>query len=158
MCVLKTAKNGQIVVVNGKVMDAPHDMLFDVGGCQFAVVLTYAGYKDSDVGIEHLRRDRNLKRFQKYTSSVYKVADNKMNCTPCAKYGDVEATVTGEVEIATIPPGSTKDNLGFLRNTSGKVVGKWGWGHPVPFAAYRLVIFSVSDATARKLPKPRAEN
>jgi hypothetical protein len=62
----------------------------------------------------------------------------------CMKYGDVEATLTGTLEIASIPPGTTKDPAGFLRDLSGKVVGKWGWGHPVPFAGYRLGIQSVS--------------
>jgi hypothetical protein len=70
------------------------------------------------------------------------------------KYGDVEARLTGKLEVASMRPGTTKDPAGFLRDSSGKIVGTFGWGHPVPFAKYRLVIESVSDVKARKLPKP----
>jgi len=76
----------------------------------------------------------------------------------CMKYGDVEATLTGKLEIASMPPGTTKDPTGFVRDSSGKIVGTFGWGHPVPFAKYRLVIQSVSDVKARKLPKPTPPN
>jgi hypothetical protein len=57
-----------------------------------------------------------------------------------------------------MPPGTTKDPAGFLRDSSGKIVGTFGWGHPVPFAKYRLVIQSVSDVKARKLPRPTPTN
>ena len=70
------------------------------------------------------------------------------------KYGDVEATLTGKLEFASMPPGTTKDPASLLHDSSGKIVGAFGWGHPVPFAKYRLVIQSVSDLKARKLPKP----
>jgi hypothetical protein len=43
--------------------------------------------------------------------------------------------------------------LEFL--ASGKIVGKAGFGHPAPAYKYRLVIESVSDVVARKLPHPR---
>jgi hypothetical protein len=38
---------------------------------------------------------------------------------------------------------------------SGKIIGTFGWGHPGPFAAYRLVIQSVAHVKARKLPPPK---
>jgi hypothetical protein len=153
-CVLRNARNGQIVTAQGKAAGVAHDFFFEIRGCpDVAVVLTYAGDRESDVSVEYLRINRDLKRFQKYTSAVYK-SSAKMACMQCAKY-DVEATLTGKLEIATIPPGATKDSLGFLHDASGKIVGKWGWGHPVPFTQYRFVIFSVSDITARKLPKPK---
>lgn len=131
-------------------------MGFDIPGCNETVLLTYAGDQDNDVSSDQLRKDENLKSFQKYTSAVYKSTKKDM-CIQCMKYGDVEATLTGKLEVATIPPGTTKDPAGFLRDESGKIVGKSGWGHPVPFAKYRFVIQSVSDVTARKLPKPTAE-
>jgi hypothetical protein len=71
------------------------------------------------------------------------------------EYGDVEATVTGKLEIATIPAGTTKDSMGFIRDASGKILGTSGWGHPTRTFKYRLVIFSVADVTARKLAKPK---
>lgn len=152
-CVLSTASNGQVITVRGKVENGAHDMAFSIPGCKETVLLTYAGDRDNEVSADQLRRDENLKRFQRYTSAVYK-STKKSICIQCTKYGDVEATLTGKLEIATIPPGTQKDRLGFLHDQSGKIVGKWGWGHPVPFAGYRLVIQSVSDVKARKLPNP----
>ncbi len=154
MCVLNAAKDGQTITAHGKTVDEPHDLAFDIPGCKETVLLTYAGDRDADVSGDQLRRDASLKRFQEYTGAVYK-GDEKNICIQCMKYGDVEATLTGKIEIATIPPGTTKDWMGFIRDTSGKIVGKWGWGHPVPFAGYRLVIFSVTDVKAKKLPKPK---
>jgi len=153
-CVLTTAKNGQTITVHGKIEEEPHDLAFSIVGCDDRVVLTYAGDPDNDVTADQLRRDENLKRFQKYTSAVYK-GTKKDICIQCMEYGDVEATVTGKLEIATIPPGTTKDSIGFLRDASGKIVGTSGWGHPTRMFKYRLVILSVADVTARKLAKPK---
>jgi hypothetical protein len=66
----------------------------------------------------------------------------------------VEAELTGELEIANMPPGATKDKANFVRDESGRIIGTFGWGHPGPFAAYRLVIHSVGYAKAQKLPRP----
>jgi hypothetical protein len=156
-CVLSTATNGQVITAHGKVFSEPHDMGFGIPGCNDSVLLTYAGDRDNDVSADQLRKDENLKQFQNYTSAVYK-SKGKSLCMQCMKYGDVEATLTGKLEIASMPPGTTKDPTGFVRDSSGKIVGTFGWGHPVPFAKYRLVIQSVSDVKARKLPKPTTPN
>ena len=152
-CVLATSRNGQIITVHGKVRSEPHDMAFDIQDCNETVLLTFADDQDSGVSKTELRRDGDLKRFLKYTSSVYK-STGKNLCMDCQQYGDVEAELTGKLEIATMPPGATKDRAGFLRDQSGKIIGKCGWGHPVPFAGYRLVIQSVAHVKARKLPQP----
>ena len=156
-CVLTTATDGQVITVHGKVFSEPHDMGFGIPGCNDTVLLTYAGDRDNDVSADQLRKDENLKQFQNYTSAVYK-SKGKSLCMQCMKYGDVEATLTGKLQIAIMPPGTTKDPAGFLRDSSGKIVGTFGWGHPVPFAKYRLVIQSVSDVKARKLPRPTPTN
>src|SRR6266852_6450889 len=156
-CVLSTATSGQVITVHGKVFSEPHDMGFGIPGCNDTVLLTYAGDRDNDVSTDQLRKDENLKQFQNYTSAVYK-SRGKNLCLQCMKYGDVEATLTGKLEIATMPPRTTKDPAGFVRDSSGKIVGTFGWGHPVPFAKYRLVIQSVSEVKARKLPKPTRPN
>lgn len=152
-CVLSTAINGQAITVRGRVISEPHDMAFEIPGCNDDVLLTFAGDRDNDVGADQLRKDKNLGKFQNYTSAVYK-SKGKSLCLQCMKYGDVEATLTGKLGVATMPPGTTKDAAGFLRDSSGKIVGTFGWGHPVPFAKYRLVIESVSCVKARKLPEP----
>jgi hypothetical protein len=154
-CILGTAKNGQTIAVRGSTVQEPHDLVFDIAGCNDGVVLTFAGYSDNDVGTDQLRQDGDLKDFQKYTSSTYK-RRGKHICLQCAKYGNVNATLTGKLEIATIPPGTTKDSLGFVHDASGKIVGASGFGHPTRIFKYRLVILSASDVTAVKLPRPDA--
>ena len=153
-CVLSTASNGQTLTVRGKARSTAHDLAFDIPGCNETVLLTFAGEKDNDVSVSELRQDDELRRFQKYTSSVYK-STGKNLCMECAKYGDVEAELTGKLEIATMPPGATKDKANFIRDGSGKIIGTFGWGHPGPFAGYRLVIQSAAHVKARKLPRPR---
>ena len=153
VCSLEAAKDSQVITVRGKVVNEPHDMGFRISDCNELVLLTYAGDPDNDVSKDQLRRDESLERFQKYTSSTYKNRGKNV-CMECAKYGEVEATLTGKLNVATLPPGMTKDQLGFIHDSSGKIVGKFGWGHPMPFATYRLVIQSVSDVSARKLPMP----
>jgi len=149
-CILGTAKDGQTITVHGKAVEEPHDLAFSIEGCNDLVILTYAGDRETDVPADQLRPDASLKRFQTYTNAVYK----STTCMQCMKYGDVEATLTGKLEIATIPPGTTKDQMGFLHDASGKVVGTSGFGHPTRIFKYRLVILSASDVKARKLPKP----
>jgi hypothetical protein len=152
-CILDAAKDGQTITVRGKTAQQPHDLGFNIVGCSDLVVLTYAGDRDNDVSANQLRQDENLKRFQKYTTATYK-STGKNICIQCMKYGDVQATLTGKLEIAAIPPGTTKDQIGFLHDASGKIVGTSGFGHPTRIFKYRLVILSVSDAKARKLAKP----
>jgi hypothetical protein len=129
-------------------------MLLAVRGCGDRVVLAYAGDPDTGVPSERLRRDRNFARFKKYIGATYKSTGKEL-CMQCSKY-DVEATFTGRFDVAAIPEGLKKDNLGFLHDESGKIVGKAGFGHPAPVYKYRLVIESVSDVVARKLPDPRS--
>jgi hypothetical protein len=69
--VLDTAKNGQTITVRGKAVQQPHDLAFDIVGCNDLVALTYAGDRDNDVSADQLRRDEGLKQFQKYTNTVY---------------------------------------------------------------------------------------
>jgi hypothetical protein len=153
-CVLSTVSNSQTLTIRGTARSTPHDLAFDIPGCKETVLLTFAGDPDSGVSGADLRQDDELKRFRKYTSSVYK-STGKNLCMECAKYGDVEAELTGKLEIATMPPGATKDKANFIRDGSGKIIGTFGWGHPGPFAAYRLVIQSVAHVKARKLPPPK---
>jgi len=153
VCILDAAKNGQTLTARGKTVQQPHDLGFAISGCHDIVILAFAGDPDTDVRRDQLRKDQNLKHFQTYTSAVYK-GTKKNKCNQCMKYGDVEATLTGKLEVATIPPGTTKDQMGFLHDASGKVVGTSGYGHPNRMFRYRLVILSVDDATAKRLARP----
>jgi hypothetical protein len=153
-CILNDAKDEQIITVRGRAVDEPHDLAFGIVGCNDLVMIAYAGDRDTDVSADQLRKNENLRRFQKYTSAVYK-STGKNICMECAQYSDVEAKLTGKLQIATMPPGTTKDGMGFLRDATGKIVGTFGWGHPTPYFKYRFVILSASDVKARKLPKPK---
>jgi hypothetical protein len=151
-CPLTTANDGRTITVRGKVVQAPHDMLLSVPGCDDPLVVAYAGDEDSGLPASQLRRDRNLQQFQTYTSATYK-SRGKDICMQCSKYA-VEATLTGRLDVATVPEGATRDPFGFARDANGKIVGRVGWGHPTPIYKYRLVVESVSNVVARKLPRP----
>jgi len=150
-CVLSTASSGETITVRGKFQREPHDMGFDIEGCDLTVLLTFAGNPDSQVSGKELRRDSELRRFHKYIKPA-PMGNRKNMCIDCMKYGDIEAEITGKLEIASIPPGATKDRYGLLRDQSGKVIGTYGWGHPSPYVPYRLVILSVANVKAKKLP------
>jgi hypothetical protein len=148
-CPLRGAAHGDVAILRGKVAHTSHDLVLRIPGCSEVVLLTYAGSQDTHVSADRLHKDANLDRFREYTTSKYGGTE-KDPCIGCFKYDDVEATLTGELEIASVPSGTTKDRMGFLRDATGAIVGKWGWGDPVPFAGFRLTIQSVSDVKARR--------
>lgn len=51
-CVLSSAIKGQVITVHGKVLSEPHDLGFQISGCNDTVLLTYAGDQDSDVSAD----------------------------------------------------------------------------------------------------------
>lgn len=153
-CPLLGTKNGDVITIRAEMRSEPHDMALDVPGCDLTVLATFAGYSDSDVPSTQLRNDRAMKRLMKYTSSTYKSKAGHI-CEGCTKYGNVTADLTGKLEIAVVPKGAKRDRLGRTWDSSGKFIGIIGWGHPTPFADYRLVIESVSQVTAHRVPKPK---
>ncbi|MGB8031502.1 MAG: hypothetical protein WCF30_17770 [Terracidiphilus sp.] len=128
-------------------------MAIEIGGCESTVLATFPGYGDNDFPASLLRQDSSTKRFIKVTSSVYKSKGSRI-CEDCSKYGDVSADLTGILQVATIPAGATKDARGLIRDTNGKFIGIFGWGHPMPFAEYRLIIEAASNVKAHRLPRP----
>jgi len=154
-CPLRGFTDGQRVSIRGKVGQAPHDMALMVPGCGEAVVLVYAGDPDSGESSDKLLRDASFLRFQKCTRASYWKVDGKGICMQCPMY-EVEATLSGRLDVApdAVPEGQWKDKLGMLHDSSGKLVGRAGFGHPAT-QRYRLVIELVSDVRARKLPRPR---
>ena len=151
-CALSSAEKGQTVTLRGQVKSTAHDMLLILPNCESGVVLQYSGDAETETSAVQLKRNRDFKRFQKYTSAAHK-STGKNLCMQCPMY-EVEATLTGRLDVASVSEGTTRDQLGFVRDRSGKIVGKAGWGHPMPVYRYRLVIESVSNVVARKLPRP----
>jgi hypothetical protein len=141
-CALTEAINGETLTVEGNVIHEPHDLAFFLPRCDDLVLLTFAGDADNDVSKTFLHKDKNLKRFRKYTSSLYTSSGTDI-CIDCSVYGNILAILTGKLEIASLPADSSPDEIGGV-----------GWGHPTPFTHYRLVIESVSSVKARKRPRP----
>jgi len=149
-CVLSLSHDGQMISVTGRVRSEPHDMGFGILGCPDTILLTFAGGPDNDVSANSLVRNKELRLFQEYTSAVYEGAEGY------PKYVNVEAKLTGKLEVAKVPSGATRDQSGLLWDQSGKVVGTSGWGHPSPYARYRLIIFAVNRVKAQKSHPPKA--
>jgi hypothetical protein len=155
-CPVTVANAGRTITVRGTVVQAPHDMLLSVAGCVDPLVVAYAGDEDTGVPASQLQRDKNLQHFRSYATATYK-SRGKNICIQCPKY-EVEATLTGRLDIATLPEGARKDPFGFARDANGKVLGKVGWGHPIPIYKCRLVVEAASNVVARKLPRPSPSN
>ena len=152
-CVLSEARNGEMLTVEGNVIHEPHDLALFIPRCEEVVLLNYAGDADSDVSKARLRRDRNLRRFRKYTNSVYQSSGTDI-CIDCSEYGNILAVLTGKLEIAQLPDGARQDEAGLTHDNSGTLIGVAGWGHPTPFTHYRLTIEAVASVKARKRPRP----
>ena len=153
-CPLTPGENGQVITIHGVPRSEPHDMALDIPGCGFAVLATIAGDAESDIPGTQRRNDRAMRRFIKYTSSTYKSRGNHI-CMGCSRYEITSAELTGKLEVAVLPGGATRDRLGRTWDSNGKFIGILGWGHPAPFADYRIVIVSVLQVQARKLPRPK---
>jgi hypothetical protein len=151
-CPILDSKNGQVVTVQATVRSEPHDMAIDIDGCNFTVLAAFPRYSDNGFADSVLRRDDSTRKFLKVISSEYKSRGRSI-CEGCSKY-DVSADLTGILQVATMPAGATKDSRGFIHDANGKFIGIYGWGHPAPFAGYRLIIESASNVKARKLPRP----
>jgi len=128
-------------------------MAIAIEGCSATVLATFPGYSDNGYPASALWHDSSTRRFLRVTSSVYESKGSHI-CMGCLKYGDVSADLTGILQIATMPPEARRDTLGRMFDANGKFIGMYGWGHPVPFAQYRLIIESASNVKARKLPRP----
>lgn len=151
-CALEKASDGEQIVLAGRIERTAHDLLLRLPNCEAGVLLEYAGAPGSGVSVTKLRRDRSLAYFEKVSNARYKSSNHEI-CASCFKY-DVEATFVGILNVASVPAGTTRDQFGFARDESGKVVANAGWGHPTPVYRYRLVIESVSDVHTQAIPKP----
>ena len=65
-------------------------------------------------------------------------------CQQCPKY-QVTAELTGRLDIA--PSAGVKKNP-----KTGKATILEGYGHPLPFTRFRLVLTSVANVTTKELP------
>lgn len=140
-CPLENAKDGQTITFRAVVMATAHDMLLRPLGCQDRVLLEYPDEKLNGMPASSLRRDRNFSRFTRFTVAQEKGTATAM-CKECWKY-EVVADFRGRLDMA--------QRAGFtFDEKSEKVIGIDGFGHPMPFTRFRLVLSSVSNVRATR--------
>ena len=162
VCVLDTAESGHIVTIRGRVVRTMHDVLLEIPNCTENPLLAFAGKVEglyapsateiylpdtakSSATTPTLKRNRDLERLEKYARAMYQ-STRERACIGCYKY-DVVATFTGLIERS--------EEVGIkVDRDERRIVEIHGFGHPTPFTRYRLVVESVADVVATRLPKP----
>ena len=143
-CPLATAKNGGTVTLRGEAMHGAHDGLIRIDGCADEVLLAYADDPSLRESKLSLKKDEMFGKFVEYFNAEQPSQPNVV-CRECWRYR-VTAEFTGRLDIA--------ESSGWRKDAkTGKPIGLVGFGHPMPFTKYRLVITSVSKVeSAEKEP------
>ncbi len=103
--------------------------------------------------LDHAKLDAAREQFWKYATATWPSLPDEP-CRECAMYS-ITATFTGRLDVATLPTGARSQlDHGYAVNARGKILGSVGYGHPMPFSLYRIVVDSVADLAARKLTDP----
>lgn len=138
-CPLATAKNGDTVTLKGEAVHGAHDGLIRINGCPDEVLLAYADDPSLRESKLNLKKDETFGKFVEYFKAEQPSQPNVV-CRECWKYR-VTAEFTGRLDIV--------DSAGWKKDPkSGKPTGVVGFGHPLPFTRYRLVITSVAKVEA----------
>ena len=136
VCPLIAAKNGDMVMLKGEAVHGAHDGLVRLTGCTDEVLLGYADDPSISEPKPTLKRDEMFRRFREYFNAEQPAQRNAI-CQGCWKYR-VTAEFEGRLDIT--------DSAGLKKDPkTGKVTGFVGFGHPMPFTRYRLVIAKVSN-------------
>ncbi len=145
-CALDSARHGQLLIVRGEVFPTAHDLLVAPEGCPGSrVILVYGD--DSSVRESGLvtQKDAAFSQYENYLRERWPVRPNE-HARENYRYR-VAATFTGRLDVAA--------SAGLMRDPpTGKVIGVEGFGHPMPFSRYRLVMTSVADVVARERLSP----
>lgn len=143
-CVIETAKNGAIVRVRGVVFPGGHDMFIRPEQCpENRVIVIYGDDPTLGRGRLQVKRDDAFRTFERYVKEQQPSKPDEV-CQQCPKY-QVTAELSGRLNVAP--------SAGVKRNPkTGKATGLEGYGHPLPFTRFRLVLTGVSDVTATELP------
>jgi hypothetical protein len=140
-CPLDGAADGKTITLRALVMPTAHDTLLRPVGCAERVLLEHPDPAVNGLPAASLKRDRNFRRFTKFVTAHEKSTPT-VTCKECWIY-KVVADFTGRLDIAP------RAGLKFDEST-GKAVGMDGFGHPMPFTRYRLVLTSVANVQATK--------
>jgi hypothetical protein len=143
-CVIETTQSGTMIRVRGIVFPGGHDMFILPEQCpDNRVILTYGD--DPTLGRDRLqmKRDTTFQEFERYLREQQPSKPNEI-CQQCSKY-QVEAELSGRLDVAV--------SAGVKRNPkTGKAIGLEGFGHPLPFTRFRLVITNVAIVSVKELP------
>lgn len=142
VCPLSTAKNGEMVILEGEAIHGAHDGLLRLTGCEDEVVLAYADDSRISQPKLNLRKDEMFKRFRGLFNAEQDAQPNSV-CKECWKYR-ITAKFEGRLDIT--------ESAGLKKNSKTGKVDIVGFGHPVPFTRYRLVVTGVSNVEAAERP------
>lgn len=139
VCPLDMAKNGDLVTLKAEAVHGAHDGLLRVSGCADEILFEYADDPNFRGSKLQLKKDEALRQLKEYFGAEQPEQPNVV-CRGCWKYR-VVAEFVGRLDIA--------ESAGWKKDAkTGKLTGLVGFGHPVPFTRYRLVITSVSSVQA----------
>ncbi len=129
-CALASMHSGQLVTVRGVVSSNPHNVMLRTPECADPIVIAFpwertAGLDDPTIG-QRFRQDEVYKQFAKV-----------LNRGGGGKY-EVKVTITGRLDISD---GSELKQAHPLID----ILGRGGFGSPIPFTRYRIVPLWLSD-------------
>lgn len=138
-CSLAEFRNRDEITLKGEVFPTAHDTFLRPAGCSERVVLVYGDDPSLGTGKLAVTKDKKLRQYALYVRAEQKPAGVTI-CKECWKYR-VTAELQGRLDIAP--------SAGWKKDAqSGKVIGIEGFGHPLPFTRYRLVISRVLSVEA----------
>ena len=144
-CSVATAKDGQAVKFRGTVFLTGHDRFVRPIECtDYRVILVDGDSRVSGRASVSVRRDAAYREFTKYSREEWPLKPNEYGTGPARHL--VTADFEGVLEVAP--------SAGFTRDSkTGRVIGLEGYGHPMPFTRYRLLMTGVSNVRAEEQPK-----
>lgn len=133
-CPLTKATNRDNLVLRGEVFPTSHDTFIRPVGCDERVIIVFGDSAELGELRIPVRRDQTLQHYEEYLLAEQEVEGATL-CRECWKYR-VIAEFQGRLDI--------RPAAGLQRDpASRKATGVEGFGHPVPFTRYRLVVMSV---------------
>lgn len=144
-CIVASAEDGESVRFAAKMFPTGHDVLIRPVRCpDIAIVLVYGD--DTTLGDAKLalRRDSAFGELERFSYAERKSSPDH-ECRLCFLY-QVTADFEGRLDVTPA--------AGWKRDPStGRVTGIDGFGHPLPFTRYRLVMTGVSNVQAVERPQ-----
>ena len=135
-CMLSTYQSGQQIILDGIVRSGDNGTFLSINGCKYPVVIQYPSnlLDNEKQGIPEVHKDANLDSLN---------SQLRGNSTK-----PVEASLFGRLDIAKPVPEGATTRMGYVFDKSGKNIGTYGFGSPVPIYKYRLVLIQVNSVSS----------